>query len=66
MVVKLTQLTFTTLHANSADDKLIVFFIFFPENRVWHIMQIVSLGDNLQDVSNPIFLVKIRKKYFKM
>ena len=27
-------LTFTTLLANSADDKLVVFFLFFTENKV--------------------------------
>ena len=40
-------LTFTTLWAFSADDKLMIFFLFFPENWIWHFMQIVSLGDNL-------------------
>ena len=35
-------LTFTTLLANSADDKLVIFFLLFPENRFWHFMQIVS------------------------
>ena len=34
------KLVFTTLWANSADNKLI-FFLFFPENRIWHFMQIV-------------------------
>ena len=27
-------LTFTTLRANSADNKLMIFFLFFPENRM--------------------------------
>ena len=40
-------LTFKTLWANSADDKLMryfffVFFFFFQENRTWHFKQIVS------------------------
>ena len=43
------------LLANSADDKLMIFFLFFWENRIWHFMQIVSSGDNLEEVSNPIF-----------
>ena len=30
-----------SLHAYSADDKLI-FFLFFSENRFWHFMQIIS------------------------
>ena len=37
-------LTFTTLWANSADDKLMIFFLFFPGNRIWHFVQIVSAG----------------------
>ena len=30
-------------------------FLFFPENKIWHFMQIVSLGDNLLEMSKPIF-----------
>ena len=30
-------------------------FLFFIENKIWHFKQIVSLGDNLHDVSNPTF-----------
>ena len=40
---------------NSADHKLIILFLFFLENRIWHFMQIVSLGDILHEVSDPIF-----------
>ena len=37
--------------ANSADGKLVIFFfMFFPENRIWHFMQIVSIGDNLHEI----------------
>ena len=32
---------FTTLCADTADDKLVILFLFFPENRMWHFMQIV-------------------------
>ena len=35
-------LTFTTLLANSADDKVITFFLF-------------SIGDNLHEMSKPVF-----------
>ena len=28
------SLTFTTTWANSADDKLMIVFLFFPENRI--------------------------------
>ena len=46
------------MYADSADDKLMLFILFFQENRMWHFMQIVSLGDNLHEVSHPIFFVK--------
>ena len=32
-----------------------VFFLFFLENRICHFMQIVSTGDNLHEVADPIF-----------
>ena len=51
-------LTFTTFLANSADDKLIFFFLFFPENRIWHFVQIVSTGNNLHEMSKPVFWEK--------
>ena len=31
-----------------------IFFLFFPENRIWHFMQIVSIGDNLHEMSNSV------------
>ena len=30
------------------------FFLLFPENRIRHFMQIVSIGDNLHEMSNPV------------
>ena len=51
-------LTFTTLLANLADEKLVGVFLFFPENGFWLIMQIVSFGDNLHDMSKPVFCEK--------
>ena len=32
------------LVANSADDKLISFFLFFPENRMWHSCRLTPMG----------------------
>ena len=32
-----------------------IFFLFFPENSIWHFMQIVSNGDNLHEMSIPVF-----------
>ena len=37
------------------------FFLFFPENRIWHFMEIVSIGDNLHEKPNPVFCEKIIK-----
>ena len=54
--------TFTTIWINSADNKLI---FFFPENRIWHFMQTISLGDNLHEMSNPVFQEKYEKIFFQ-
>ena len=35
-----------------------IFFLFFPENRSCHFMQIVSIGNNLHEMSNPAFWEK--------
>ena len=43
---------------NSADDKLITFFVFVLENMIWHFMQIDSLEDNLHKMSNSTFQEK--------
>ena len=50
-------LTFFTLWAYSAKDKLMLFILFFPINKFWHFMQIVSnvkscfLGKNKENIS---------------
>ena len=54
----LLHITFTTLWASLADNNLMVFFLIFLEKSVWYFMRIVYLGDNLHDISNPIFSVK--------
>ena len=54
------DLTCTTPWANSADDNFI-FFLLFQENRIWHFMQIVSIGVNLHEMSKSVFWEKIRK-----
>ena len=33
-------------------------FLIILENRIWHFMQIVLGGDNLHEMSDPIFEVK--------
>ena len=35
-------LTLTTVWADLADDTVMTFFLFFPENRIWQFMQTVS------------------------
>ena len=60
---KAVVLTFITLWANLANDKELIVFLFFPENKVGHFMHIVSLGDNLHEILKLIFWGKIRKKF---
>ena len=36
-------------------------FLFLLENRLWNLMQVVSLRDNLHEMSKPIFWETIRK-----
>ena len=52
-------LTFTTLLANPADDKLVIFFFLFQENRIWYYIQI---GDSMHELSNPVFWKRNNKK----
>ena len=47
-------LTFTTLWANSADNKIDIFSYFFTENKIGHFMQIISNGDILHEMSNHV------------
>ena len=57
------HLTFIILLANSADNKSMIFYLFFQKkNRIWHFMQIVSIGDNLHEMPNPVFWGKKKKK----
>ena len=36
-------------------DRLVIFFLFSRENRTGHFMKIVSNGNNLHEMSNPVF-----------
>ena len=56
----LSSLTITTLWANSADDKLMIFFLFFPENMIQHFMQIVPICMKCQS----LFSGENKKKIF--
>ena len=41
-------------------------FYFFPESRIWYFMQIVSVGDNMHDMSKPAVWEKYEKYYNMM
>ena len=53
-------LTFTPLWANCADDKLMMIFLFLPENRLWYFMQIVFYEDifklSSDDLNWPVYI----------
>ena len=51
-------INFTTLLANSADDKLVIFFIFFPETG----FDISCKLSHLHEISKSVFW----EKYFKL
>ena len=51
-------LTLSTLGKIFSRRHFEIFFLFFSENRIWHFMQIVSYGDNLHEMSNPVFWEK--------
>ena len=36
-------------------------FLIFPENGIWYFMQIVSTGDSLHEMSNPVLWEKNKK-----
>ena len=42
-----------------------LFFLFFSRKQVLTFMQIVSIGDNLHEMSKPVFWAN-KKKYFSM
>ena len=47
--------TLCMLGKNFSKRPFEIFFLQFLENRIWHVMQIVSLRDNLHEMSDPIF-----------
>ena len=66
-IMKVDLLNFSYLLTLSMPGKIFsrrhfeIFFLFFPENRLRHLMPIVFFGDNLHEMSKPIFWGKIRK-----
>ena len=49
-----------------ADVVLKYFFLYFPDNRIWNSMQIVSTGYNVHEIPNSVFWEKKKKKKKKM
>ena len=51
---------------NLADNKLMAFFLFFPENRIWYIMmQTVSIGESLHKICQNLFSGQNKKNISK-
>ena len=53
-----TPLTLSTLGKIFSRWHFEIFFLFFPEHRIWRFMQIVSSGDNSHEMSSPVFWKK--------
>ena len=51
-------LTLSTLDKIFSRRHIEIIFLFFPENQIWQFMQVVSIGDNLHEMSNPVFWEK--------
>ena len=59
-------ITYNTLWANSADDNLIIFFLFFPRKQDLTIHAIVSIGDmKLKNNLQKILPRVLSDKYYK-
>ena len=51
-------LTLCMLLKNFSRQYFVIFFLIFLQNRIWHFIQIVSLGYYLHEVSNPFLQEK--------
>ena len=47
-------LTFSISQLIKQIELVIFFLFFFPEHRIWHFMQMVSNGEHLHEISNPV------------
>ena len=67
LLIQQYSLTFTTLWAHSADDKLVIFFFYFSQKTGFDISCKLSPmdGDNLHEMSNLVFW-KNKEKKIKM
>ena len=48
-------LTLSTLGKICSRRHTEILFLLFPENKIWHFIQIFSNEDNLHEISNPVF-----------
>ena len=55
------HVTLSTLQEIFSRRHIEIFCLFLTENRIWDSLQIVSTGDNLHEMSNPVFCEKISK-----
>ena len=50
-----------------AENKLIIFVLFYPENMALRFMRIMPFGGNLHNMSRPIFRkTEYKQKYFHL
>ena len=49
-MVQTHSIIFTTLLANSADDKLMIFFLLSPESRIWHFKFQFLLSEEIRKI----------------
>ena len=52
--INVTALNFTILWPNAADDKLMIFSYCSQKRGILYLMQIVSNGGNLHEMSKPV------------
>ena len=52
------MLMLSMLGKNFSRQHFEIFFLVFPESRLLHLMQLVSLGDTLHGMSKPVFQEK--------
>ena len=57
--------TLSTLLANSAEDRLMIFFLFFLENRIWHFIFKLSPLETFHMKCQNLFSVKNKKNISK-
>ena len=57
VIITLSHSLMLSMLGKNSNGHLEIFFLLFPENRIQHFMK----GDNLHEMSNPIFSEKTKK-----